>query len=46
MIVSLTPVADRIIVLQNGEVSETGTFEALLGKSGLFTSMMSKQQAG
>ena len=46
MIVSLTPVADRIIVLQNGEVSETGTFESLMEKSGLFASMMSKQQAG
>ena len=46
MIVSLTPVADRIIVLQNGEVSETGTFESLMEKSGLFVSMMSKQQAG
>ena len=46
MIVSLIPVADQIILLQNGEVSEAGTFEALLEKSGLFASMMSKQQAG
>jgi len=46
MIVSLVPVADRRIVLQNGEVSKAGTFEALLEKSGLFASMMSKQQAG
>ena len=38
--------ADRIIVLKSGEVSETGTFEALMEKSGLFASMMSKQQAG
>ena len=32
MIVSLIPVADQIIVFRNGEVSETGTFEALLKK--------------
>ena len=38
--------ADRIIVLKSGEVSETGTFESLMEKSGLFASMMSKQQAG
>ena len=38
--------ADRIIVLKSGEVSEIGTFEALMEKSGLFASMMSKQQAG
>ena len=38
--------ADRIIVLKSGKVSETGTFEALMEKSGLFASMMSKQQAG
>jgi NHLM bacteriocin system ABC transporter ATP-binding protein len=38
--------ADRIIVLKSGEVSESGTFEALMEKSGLFASMMSKQQAG
>ncbi|MGB1774339.1 MAG: NHLP bacteriocin export ABC transporter permease/ATPase subunit [Arenicellales bacterium] len=37
--------ADRIIVLKSG-VSEIGTFEALMEKSGLFASMMSKQQAG
>ncbi len=37
--------ADRIIVLKSGEVSESGTFEALMEKSGLFASMMSKQQA-
>ena len=38
--------ADRIIVLKSGKVSEIGTFEALMEKSGLFASMMSKQQAG
>lgn len=38
--------ADRIIVLKSGKVSETGTFGALMEKSGLFASMMSKQQAG
>lgn len=38
--------ADRIIVLKSGEVSESGTFESLMEKSGLFASMMSKQQAG
>ena len=37
--------ADRIIVLKSGEVSESGTFESLMEKSGLFASMMSKQQA-
>ena len=37
--------ADRIIVLKSGEVSESGTFESLMEESGLFASMMSKQQA-
>ena len=38
--------ADRIFVLENGAICESGTFEDLMQKGGLFTSMMSKQQAG
>ncbi len=33
-------------VLENGAICESGTFEDLMQKGGLFTSMMSKQQAG
>ena len=36
--------ADHIIVMQSGEISEKGTFEELMDKSGLFASMMSKQR--
>lgn len=38
--------ADRIIVLDKGEIVEEGTFEALIGQNGLFTEMYSMQKQG
>ncbi|MFI5334503.1 MAG: ATP-binding cassette domain-containing protein, partial [Chlamydiales bacterium] len=36
--------ADRIYVLQNGAMVETGTFNELLAKGGLFADMLKRQQ--
>ena len=35
--------ADNIIVLDDGKVIEQGTHDVLLGESGLYTSLVSKQ---
>ena len=37
--------ADRIIVLDNGRVAESGTFDELMQKGGLFASMVKRQVA-
>jgi ATP-binding cassette, subfamily B, heavy metal transporter len=36
--------ADKIIVLDKGVIAESGTFEELLAKSGLFAGMWNKQR--
>ena len=38
--------ADRIIVLDHGEIVEEGTFETLMGQHGLFANMYSMQKRG
>ena len=38
--------ADRIIVLEHGEIIEEGTFETLIGQRGLFANMYSMQKQG
>jgi len=38
--------ADRIIVLENGEIKETGTFQELINMKGIFTDLYKKQFAG
>ncbi len=37
--------ADRIVVLQDGEVVETGTHDALLTKGGRYAALWARQQA-
>ncbi len=38
--------ADRIIVLENGEIKETGTFQELINMKGIFADLYKKQFAG
>lgn len=38
--------ADRIIVLEKGEIAEEGTFESLMEKKGIFAEMYSMQREG
>ena len=37
--------ADRIIVLDGGRVAETGTFDELVKKGGIFAAMVQRQVA-
>ena len=37
--------ADRIIVLDEGRVAESGTFEELVKRGGLFAAMVKRQMA-
>lgn len=42
--VSSAKLADRVLILDNGEVRESGTYQELLDKGGLFKEMMEKQK--
>ena len=37
--------ADRIIVLDKGQIAESGTFEELVAKGGLFAGLVKRQVA-
>lgn len=43
---SSVKLADRIIVLEKGEIAEEGTFESLMEKKGIFAEMYSMQREG
>ena len=43
---STVRMADRIIVLRNGELVEDGTHEELLGRAGLYSELFTMQAAG
>jgi ATP-binding cassette subfamily B protein len=43
---STVRMADRIIVLQNGEVAEQGTHDALVRTGGLYAELFGMQAAG
>ncbi|HEY4133207.1 MAG TPA: ABC transporter ATP-binding protein, partial [Gemmatimonadaceae bacterium] len=43
---STVRMADRIIVLENGEIVEQGTHEALVGANGLYAELFAMQAAG
>ncbi len=44
--VSSTKLADRIVVLDDGEIIEKGSYEELLEKNGVFRELFNKQVAG
>jgi ABC-type multidrug transport system fused ATPase/permease subunit len=35
---------DRIIVLEKGSIAEDGSYEALIGKGGVFADLVARQQ--
>lgn len=43
---SSVKLADRILVLEKGEIAEEGTFESLMEKKGIFAEMYSMQREG
>jgi ATP-binding cassette subfamily B protein len=38
--------ADRIVVLEAGQIAQEGSFEALMGAGGPFAELMRRQQVG